>query len=81
MKILKAQKHHQQKQERLANIENIKQTLIEKERLLTFFDKEEEIELQIEEKLKREKLLYGDKEVVKIEEEYVPPEIKKREKQ
>ncbi|XP_011498350.1 PREDICTED: uncharacterized protein LOC105362585 [Ceratosolen solmsi marchali] len=81
MKILREQHKEREKQQRLANIENIKKELEEKEQLLTFFDNEDKIELQIEQKLEKEKLLYGEVKVTKQEEDYVPPEIKKRQNQ
>lgn len=65
------------KEARLAKIEGIKKELADRERVLTFFEKEEQIELEIEQKLAREKEMYGEE--VQDEkddpENYIPPEI------
>lgn len=71
------------KQARLAKLLEMKQELVERERVLTFFENEEKIELTIQQKLDREKALYGDERqaVHQSDEDYVPPEIVKRSKQ
>lgn len=72
-------------QKRMANIEIIKKDLKEREQILTFFDNEEQIELQIEKILEREQK--EDERVRAIPrsakklralvaaEEYIPPDI------
>lgn len=63
----------------------MKRDLEKTERLLTFFDKEEEIELQIEKILERKKSIAIDdkilKKKLKREENYVPPEVGRRSRQ
>ncbi|XP_063979808.1 small ribosomal subunit protein mS27-like [Diachasmimorpha longicaudata] len=65
-------------QKRIKNIEDMKKDLQVRERLLTFFENEEKLELQIEEKLKREDEKYGPPIELKEDEEdnYIPPEVK-----
>ncbi|XP_078052009.1 uncharacterized protein LOC144478149 [Augochlora pura] len=81
--VLQKQKDMLDRETRLKNVENIKQYLAKQERLLTFFDDEEKIELKIEQ-LEREdreeleRLLKGHKaekkfKKLKEEEEYKPP--------
>jgi len=53
--VLEEQKNAIDKEMRIANIKNLKKQLEEKEQLLTFFDKREEIELQIEKIQERER--------------------------
>lgn len=80
MNVLQKELDEVQKEERLKNIETIKKELEEKERLLTFFDNEEQIELAIENKLEKEKLEMGDEAVSNevSDELYVSPDIIKR---
>lgn len=68
------------RQARLARVEEMKQELVEKERILTFFENKDKIELQIEQKLEKEERIYGKvSEVAQdLEENYVPPEIVKK---
>lgn len=80
--VLEKHSKEMDKIRRIKNIETIKKELEDEERLLTFFEKEEEIELKIEAidkkidsmkinpKLLRKKL--------KNDEEYVPPDVLKR---
>lgn len=69
MKILQDQLDYLNKQRRFAEVENIKKDLIERKRVLTFFENEEQIELEIQEKLEREKELYGDEKTLEDFEE------------
>lgn len=80
MKVLQDQLDVIDKQRRLAEVKEMKKDLEERERVITFFENEEQIELQIKEKLEREKELYGDEEQASIdlEDNYVPPEIVKK---
>ena len=81
MNVLKQHLAELDKQNRLAKIEEIKKDLVERERVLTFFENEEKIELAIEKKLQREKALYGDEDPTlqqNIEDNYIPPEIVKK---
>ncbi|KAL0133103.1 hypothetical protein PUN28_000698 [Cardiocondyla obscurior] len=74
------------RERRISNIEKIKKDLEEKEQLLTFFDKEEEIELQIEKIKERERkederiraIPRSEKKLRKLiaEQVYIPPDIK-----
>lgn len=76
-----------EKERRITNIEKIKKELQEREQLLTFFDKREEIELQIEKIKKKERKEYmrirmmpkGMKKLKALvaTETYIPPDIKK----
>ncbi|XP_058788632.1 small ribosomal subunit protein mS27-like [Phymastichus coffea] len=77
VQVLKIHLAELDKISRLAKIEDMKKDLADRERVLTFFEKEEQIELAIEEKLAKEKELYGDEseEVTDDEENYIPPEI------
>lgn len=83
IEVLKNQLAEIDRQKRLVKVEEMKKELMEKERLLTFFENEEKIELQIEQKLEKEKKLYGEEKQTAIDEEesYVPPEIVKRRNQ
>lgn len=77
-----------EKERRISNIETIKKDLEEREQLLTFFDKEEEIELQIEKIQERERkederiraMHNSEKKLRKLVtvESYAPPDIKSR---
>lgn len=80
MQILQEQLDYLDKQRRLEEVEELKKDLSERERTLTFFENEEEIELKIQEKLEREKKLYGEDKVIEedLNENYVPPEIVKK---
>lgn len=68
------------RQEKKKEFAKIKEELASKEQVLTFFDKEEEIELQLEKKLAEEEAKYGHIKVKQVvgTEEYVPPDVKKR---
>ncbi|XP_011311372.1 28S ribosomal protein S27, mitochondrial [Fopius arisanus] len=80
MDVLQAQLVEIDKQKRLKNVQEIKKDLQVQERLLTFFENEEKIELQIEEKLQNEDRKYGPP--VEVEEDkednYIPPEVKQQ---
>jgi len=77
-----------EKERRLANIEEIKKQLKEKEQLLTFFDNEEEIELQIEKIEEKERKadervhgMYKSQKKLRdlvTAESYVPPDVKSK---
>ena len=60
----------------------MKKQLENTERLLTFFDKEEEIELEIEKILAKKKSIQIDEKLLnkklKREENYVPPQVGRR---
>lgn len=83
--MLKEQQAMLDKQLRLENIKKIKEELEKKERLLTFFENEEQIELEIEKKqeiVKQEderlaRKSYVVKKLKKLVEQevYVPPSI------
>lgn len=77
-----------EKERRIVNIENMKKQLKEREQLLTFFDNEEEIELQIEKIEEKERKadervrrMYKSqkklKDLVTVE-SYVPPDVKSK---
>lgn len=76
------------RERRIANIETIKEELKEREQLLTFFDKREEIALQIEKIKERERkeddrIRAIHKSAKKLRalvtaEEYIPLEVKKK---
>jgi len=85
--VLEEQKKAIDREMRIANIEKLKKELQEREQLLTFFDKREEIELEIEKITERER-----KEMQRIRaiprsasklkklvaaETYIPPDITK----
>lgn len=77
-----------ERENRIKNIEKIKQNLKEREQLLTFFDKEEEIELKIEaiqeEQRKEDERIHAmhrsAKKLRKLvtTESYIPPDIKSK---
>lgn len=77
-----------EKERRIANIEKIKKDLEQKEQLMTFFDKEEEIELQIETIEERERkederihaMPKSEKKLRKLitTESYIPPDVKSK---
>ncbi|KAJ8674841.1 hypothetical protein QAD02_010627 [Eretmocerus hayati] len=74
--VLKEHLAYLDRQARLAKVEEMKKDLVDRERLLTFFENEEQIELEIEKKLEKEKRLRGDVEASTIDnEDYIPPEI------
>lgn len=85
--VLEKQREAIEKERRITNIEKIKKELQEREQLLTFFDKREEIELQIEKIKKKERKEYmrirmmpkGMKKLKALvaTETYIPPDIKK----
>ncbi|OXU25259.1 hypothetical protein TSAR_003803 [Trichomalopsis sarcophagae] len=77
MTVLKEHLAELDRQTRLAKIEQIKQELAEQEQVLTFFENKDKIELTIEQKLEKEKKIFGEEsEVVQnLDEKYVPPEI------
>ena len=60
MEILQEELDLITKKKRLANLEKLKEDLKIRERTLTFFENEENIELQIQKKLEREEELYGE---------------------
>ena len=68
------------KQEKKKKFAQIKKELEDKERILTFFDKEEKIELDIQMKDQIYQQKYGHIKIknTTFEEEYIPPEVKKR---
>lgn len=76
------------RERRISNIEKIKKDLKQKEQLLTFFDKEEEIELQIEkiqerERKEDERIRAMHKSAKKLRklvttESYIPPDIQSK---
>lgn len=75
-------------QNRIANIERIKKDLKDREQLLTFFDNEEQIELEIEKIKEKERqederirAMHGsERKLRKIiaAETYIPPDVKSR---
>lgn len=77
-----------ERERRISNIEKIKKDLEQKEQLLTFFDKEEEIELQIEKIQEQERkedervhAMYKSEKKLRnliTTQSYVPPDVKKR---
>lgn len=86
--ILQMQIKAIEKERRIVNIENMKKQLKEREQLLTFFDNEEEIELQIEKIEEKERKadervrrMYKSqkklKDLVTVE-SYVPPDVKSK---
>lgn len=78
--LLQKQIEELDKKQRLEKVEKTKKDLKTEERLLNFFDKEEEIELEIEKKLQWEEEKYGPILEVKedLENNYIPPEITKK---
>lgn len=86
--VLEAQMKAIERENRIKNIEKIKQDLKEREQLLTFFDKEEEIELKIEgiqEKQRKEDerihaMYRSAKKLRKLvtTESYIPPDVKRK---
>ncbi|KAF7993715.1 hypothetical protein HCN44_010310 [Aphidius gifuensis] len=80
MDLLHKQIEDLDKKRRLENVEKTKKEIQTEERLLNFFDKEEEIELEIEKKLQWEEETYGPILEVKedLENNYIPPEITKK---
>lgn len=83
--MLELQVESKKRQTRLTKVEKIKQSLIEQERLLTFYDKEEKMELRIErlklrDELEIQNLLSKHKAERKLrklkeEEVYIPPTL------
>lgn len=77
-----------ERERRISNIEKIKEDLEQREQLLTFFDKEEEIEMEIEkkqeiERKEDERIHRMHKSAKKLRqlvtiESYIPPDIKKK---
>lgn len=63
---------------RIQNIETLKNELKERENLLWFFENEDKINLQIEQRGQHEvkKVKLSRSEQKKIDESYVPPEVK-----
>ncbi|XP_057318888.1 28S ribosomal protein S27, mitochondrial [Microplitis mediator] len=80
MKELQRQLDEIDRTARIQKVKEIKTELQTQERLLTFFEHEEEIELKIEDKLKWEEETYGPPITVKEDEEanYIPPEVSQR---
>lgn len=86
--ILQTQIKAIEKEKRIINIEKIKEQLKEREQLLTFFDNEEDIELQIEKieekKHKADERMHRmHKSTKKLRdlitaESYIPPDIKSK---
>jgi len=86
--VLETQMKAIDREKRIRNVEKIKKDLEEREQLLTFFDKEEEIELQIEkieeeERKEDERIRAMPKSEKKLRklitaESYIPPDIKSR---
>ncbi|XP_011695000.1 PREDICTED: 28S ribosomal protein S27, mitochondrial-like [Wasmannia auropunctata] len=86
--VLEAQMKAIDRERRISNIEKIKKDLETKEQLLTFFDKEEEIELQIEkieedERREDERIRampHSAKKLRKLvtTESYIPPDVKSK---
>lgn len=84
--MLEAQMKAIDKERRIANIEKIKKQLKEREQLLTFFDREEEIELEIEKIQEKERIederiraIPGNQKKLRAlitTESYIPPEVK-----
>lgn len=77
-----------ERERRISNIEKMKKDLETREQLLTFFDKEEEIELKIEKKQEQERkederiraMYNSEKKLRKLvaTESYIPPDIKSK---
>lgn len=80
MKILHEHLAELNRQQKKKEFAEIKQTLEARERILTYFDKEEEIELEIQRKVKEDKKIMRriKGKLKKVEEDYTPPEITKR---
>lgn len=80
MDLLEKQVNELDKKMRLENVEKMKRDLKDRERLLTFFDNEEQVELRIEQKLKMEEETFGPyiKVSADIDDGYIPPEITKQ---
>lgn len=83
MKELQRQLDEIDRTARIQKVKEMKTELQTQERLLTFFEHEEDIELKIEEKLKWEEETYGPPITVKEDEEanYIPPEVSQRGRQ
>ena len=85
--VLDKQTQEVKRQNKLAVLKKMKESLAEQEKLLTFFEHEEEIELKLEEIEQREEaemervlaLPHAARKLKKLEkeEEYVPPKISK----
>lgn len=85
--ILEAQMKAIETERRISNIEKLKKDLEQREQLLTFFDKEEEIELKIEKLEEKERkedkriraMHNSEKKLRKLVtiKSYVPPDVKK----
>ncbi|XP_034937151.1 uncharacterized protein [Chelonus insularis] len=77
MAVLTAQLKELDKEKRLAQIKEIKEDLAKRERLLTFYENEEKLELQIEKKLKWEEEVYGPpvEQATILDEDYIPPDV------
>lgn len=86
--VLEEQRKMIDRERRIANIENIKKEINEKEQLLTYFDKKEEIALQIEKIKERERkedmrIHAMHKSAKKLRalvaaEEYIPLDVKRK---
>lgn len=86
--VLEEQRKAIDREIRIANIEKIKKELKEKEQLLTYFDKREEIALQIEKIKERERkedervrAIYKSAKKLRAlvaAEEYIPLDVKKK---
>lgn len=70
------------KKSRLEKVDEMKKYLHSRERLLTYFENRQKIDLQIAQKAAREKQMYGKK--IQLaedrDEKYIPPEIVKASK-
>ena len=85
--VLDKQMQELKRQNKVAVLRKMKESLVEQEKLLTFFEHEEEIELKLEEMEQREEsetkriltLPHASRKLKKLEkeEEYVPPKITK----
>lgn len=85
--VLDKQMQEFKRQNKVAVLKKMKESLVEQEKLLTFFEHEEEIELKLEEIEQREEaemkrilaLPHASRKLKKLEkeEEYVPPKITK----
>lgn len=65
------------RQKRLAHVAELKKELEDKERVLTFFENEDKIDLTIDSKIVRyKKRWFGKKKKPRaLDEDYIPPEI------
>ncbi|KAG7203759.1 hypothetical protein KM043_013783 [Ampulex compressa] len=88
MSLLNQQRKEMEKEKKMAELEEMQRELAERERLLTFFEREEQIEMEIaykqkqeqNEKKRIERIPKSAKKLRKLieEEVYTPPEIRKK---